>query len=32
MLKLNDLWVERWYVRGLNPAGDFCYIVHDTIK
>jgi len=32
MLKLNDLLGDRWYIRGLNPAGDFCYIVHDTIK
>ena len=24
--KLDDLLGERWYVRGLNIAGDFCYI------
>ena len=24
--KLDDLLGERWYIRGLNSAGDFCYI------
>ena len=24
--KLDDLLGERWYMRGLNSAGDFCYI------
>ena len=32
MLKLNDLLGERWFIRGLNQAGDFCYIIHNAIK
>jgi len=32
LMKLNDLLGERWFVRGLNISGDFCYIVRDTIK
>jgi len=32
MLKLNDLLGEIWFIRGLNQAGDFCYVVHDTTK
>lgn len=30
--KLDDLLGERWYMRGLNSAGDFCYIEPGTIK
>jgi len=32
LMKLNDLLGERWFIRGLNISGDFCYIVRDTIK
>jgi len=24
--KLDDLLGDRWYIRGLNRAGDFCYV------
>ena len=30
--KLDDLLGERWYVRGINSAGDFCYIEPGTVK
>ena len=30
--KLNDLLGERWYMRGLNSAGDFCYIEPGTVR
>ena len=30
--KLDDLLGERWYMRGLNSAGDFCYIEPGTVK
>ena len=30
--KLNDLIGDRWHIRGLNSAGDFCYVMHDTMK
>ena len=30
--KLDDLLGERWYMRGLNSAGDFCYIEPSTVK
>ena len=30
--KLDDLLGERWYVRGLNRAGDFCYVEPGTVR
>ena len=30
--KLDDLLGERWYIRGLNRAGDFCYVEPDTVR
>lgn len=30
--KLDDLLGERWYLRGLNSAGDFCYVEPGTVK
>ena len=32
LAKLNDLLGDRWHIRGLNAAGDFCYVMHDTMK
>ena len=26
LTKLDDLQEERWYIRGINASGDFCYI------
>ena len=31
-LKLNDFLGDRWHIRGLNSAGDFCYVMHDAMK
>ena len=30
--KLNDLLGERWYIRGINSAGDFCYMEPSTVR
>lgn len=30
--KLEDLLGERWYIRGLNLAGDFCFITPSSVK
>ena len=30
--KFDDILDERWYIRGLNMAGDFCYVMHDTLR
>lgn len=30
--KLDDLLGKRWYVRGINVAGDFCYVEPDTVS
>ena len=30
--KLDDLLGERWYIRGINVAGDFCYIEPGTVS
>ena len=32
LTKLDDLLGERWYIRGLNSTGDFCYIEPGTVK
>lgn len=29
---LNDILGERWYIRGLNSAGDFCYVKPGTVE
>lgn len=29
---LNPLLGDNWHVRGLNAAGDFCYVILDTIE
>lgn len=29
---LDDLLGERWYVRGINKTGDFCYIQPGSVK
>jgi len=30
--KLSDILGDRWFVRGLNKAGDFCYVEPGTVK
>ena len=30
--KLDDVLGERWYVRGLNRAGDFSYVEPGTVR
>ena len=30
--KFDDLLGKRWYIRGLNVAGDFCYIIHNSVR
>ena len=30
--KFDDILGERWYIRGLNMAGDFCYVMHNTVR
>ena len=30
--KLDDILGERWYVRGLNANGDFCYVQPKAVK
>lgn len=32
LTKLDDLLGERWYVRGINTAGDFCCVQPSTVK
>lgn len=32
MTQFVDLLGDRWYVRGLNPAGDFCFVTPGTVK
>ena len=32
LTKLDDLLGERWYIRGINMAGDFCYVEPDTVR
>jgi len=27
-----DLFGERWYIRGLNLAGDFCYVTPESVE
>ena len=29
---LTDLLGPRWYIRGINEAGDFCYVQPETVK
>ena len=30
--KFNDILGNRWYIRGLNPSGDFCYVKPNTVE
>ena len=32
MIKLEDLLGERWYIRGLNLTGDFCFVTPGSVK
>jgi len=32
LTKLDDLLGERWYIRGINLAGNFFYVKPDTVK
>ena len=32
LTKLDDILGERWYIRGLNTAGDFCYVQPETVR
>ena len=32
LTKLDDILGHRWYIRGINPAGDFCYIKPGTVR
>jgi len=32
LTNLDDLLGERWYIRGINLAGDFCYVEPSTVK
>lgn len=31
LTKLDDILCRRWYIRGLNTAGDFCYVKPGTV-
>jgi len=30
--KLNDILGHRWYIRGLNKHGDFCYVCPSSVQ
>jgi len=32
LTKLDDILGSRWYIRGINTAGDFCYVEPKTVK
>jgi len=32
LMNYNDIFGERWYIRGINAAGDFCYVIPGTAK
>ena len=32
LTKLDDILGERWYIKGLNTAGDFCYVEPKTVR
>ena len=32
LTKLDDILRHSWYIRGINPAGDFCYIKPGTVR
>jgi len=32
LTKLDDLLGDRWYIRGINSAGDFCYVEPGTVR
>ena len=29
---LDDILGHRWYIRGINPAGDFCFVTPGTVR
>ena len=32
LTKLDDILGQRWYIRGINEAGDFCYMKPGTVR
>lgn len=32
LTKLDDILGQRWYIRGINAAGDFCYVQPGTVR
>lgn len=32
LTKLDDILGHRWYIRGINSAGDFCFVTPGTVK
>lgn len=32
LTKLDDILGQRWYIRGINEAGDFCYVKSGTVR
>ena len=32
LTKFDDILGSRWYIRGINTAGDFCYVQPKTVK
>lgn len=32
LTKLDDILGKRWYIRGINAAGDFCYVKPATVR
>ena len=32
LTKLDDILGQRWYIRGINVAGDFCYVKPGTVR
>ena len=32
LTKLDDLLGDRWYIRGINSVGDFCYVEPDSVR
>ena len=29
---LNSILGDKWFIRGINPSGDFCYVVLETVR
>ena len=32
LTKFDDILGERWYIKGINSAGDFCYVQPKTVR